>query len=78
MLAPCLSCNHGFSLRTAPLERACARCGAVHVLRSGIWQLGSQQSGEKRVAGARGGRTEGPRLSVVPSATTSRNRNAGS
>lgn len=78
MLAPCLSCNHGFSLRTAPLERVCARCGALHVLNSGIWQLGSRQSGEKRVAGTRGGRTERPRLSVVPSATTPRDGNVGS
>ena len=81
MLAPCLSCNHGFSLRIAPLERVCAQCGALHVLQSGLWQLGARSLGnEKRLAAARGSRPAGPRLSVVTNAnpTTSRERNAGS
>lgn len=79
MLAPCISCNHGFSLRIAPLERVCAQCGALHVLHSGLWKLGSRQSGnEKRVAAARASRQANPRLSVVPSPTTPRERNAGS
>ena len=79
MLAPCLSCNHGFSLRIAPLERVCAQCGALHVLHSGLWRLGSRSNGnENRVAAARGDRQAGPRLSVVPRPNTSRERNAGS
>ena len=79
MLAPCISCNHGFSLRIAPLERVCAQCGALHVLQSGLWQLGSRSAGnEKKIAAARSGRQGGPRLSVVQSPGTSRERNAGS
>ena len=79
MLAPCLSCNHGFSLRIAPLERVCSQCGALHVLQSGLWQLGSRSAGnEKKIAAARNGRPSGPKLSVVQIPSTSRERNAGS
>jgi hypothetical protein len=77
MLAPCLSCNHGFSLRIAPLERVCSQCGALHVLHSGLWKLDSRSAGnEKKIAAARSGRQTGPRLSVVQSPNTSRERNA--
>lgn len=79
MLAPCLSCNHGFSLRIAPLERVCSQCGALHVLHSGLWQLGSRSAGnEKRLAAARSGRSAGPKLSVVSMPSTSKERNSGS
>jgi hypothetical protein len=79
MLAPCISCNHGFSLRIAPLERVCAQCGALHVLQSGLWQLGSRSAAsESLLAAARGSRQTAPRLSVVPSRTTSKERNSGS
>ena len=76
MLAPGLSCKQGFSLRIAPLERVCAQCGALHVLHSGLWQLGSRSAGnEKKIAAARVGRPTGPKLSVLQIPATSRERN---
>jgi hypothetical protein len=40
----CLVCNHGFSWRIAPLERVCAQCGTLHVLKSGLWRLPSESN----------------------------------
>ncbi|HET7499037.1 MAG TPA: hypothetical protein VFM00_12120 [Candidatus Eisenbacteria bacterium] len=52
-LVVCLVCKHPFSWRIAPLERVCAQCGSLHVLKSGIWELksrGSQAEGPIVVA----------------------------
>lgn len=38
-LVVCLVCKHPFSWRIAPLERVCSQCGALHALKSGIWEL---------------------------------------
>jgi hypothetical protein len=35
----CLVCNHAFSWRIGPLDRACAQCGSLHTLKSGLWEL---------------------------------------
>jgi hypothetical protein len=75
MLAPCLSCNHGFSLRIAPLERVCARCGTLHVLQSGIWRLGSRAAeSDQTASSARTARQSSPKLAVVSALVSSRER----
>jgi len=35
----CIVCKHAFSWRIGPLERVCSQCGALHTLKSGIWEL---------------------------------------
>jgi len=41
-LVLCLVCKHPFSWRISPLERVCSQCGALHGLKSGIWELKSR------------------------------------
>jgi hypothetical protein len=66
MLSPCLVCTHGFSWRIAPLERVCAQCGSLHVLKSGVWSLGSRPNRlERPVATARATRQVPPRFAVM-------------
>ena len=77
----CLVCNHGFSWRIAPLERVCAQCGALHVLKSGLWTLPTGGHGHIPVPAARAIRQTASRLSVmkmVPSLGTVGERQAKS
>jgi hypothetical protein len=68
----CLVCNHGFSWRIAPLERVCSSCGTLHVLKSGLWRLGSQAKAAEGYVPAtrtavRATATRVPSMKIVPS-----------
>jgi hypothetical protein len=62
----CLVCNHGFSWRIAPLERVCAQCGSLHMLKSGLWRLPSESNpGHVHAIAARAIRQSASRIPVM-------------